>query len=74
MHTLYGNWRKGNHIYVDTLYGNWKRGNHIYGDTFSGNWRRGNHIWNQKNKYNKPNVSINILDGGYFSTMKVLQL
>ncbi len=59
---------------MDTLYGNYKKGNHIYGDTFYGNWRRGNHIWNQKNKYNKPNVRINIINEGYFYTMKILQL
>jgi len=43
-------------------------------DTLYGNWRRGNHIWNQKNKYNKPNVRINNLNEGYFYTMRVLQL
>jgi len=29
---------------------------------------------NQKNKYNKPNVKINIISEGYFYMMKVLQL
>jgi hypothetical protein len=28
----------------------------------------------KKNKYNKPNVRINIISEGYFYTMKVLQL
>jgi hypothetical protein len=27
-----------------------------------------------KNKYNKPNVKINVIDEGYFYTTKVLQL
>jgi hypothetical protein len=43
-------------------------------DTFYGKWRRGNHIRNQKNKYNKPNVKINIMDEGYFYIMRALQL
>jgi hypothetical protein len=51
-----------------------KRGNHINGNTFYGNYKRGNHIWIQKNKYNKLNVIINILNEGYFYTMRVLQL
>jgi hypothetical protein len=59
---------------MDTFYGNCKKGNHIYGDTFYGNLREGNHMWNQKNKYNKPNVKINILNEGYFYMMRVLQL
>jgi hypothetical protein len=33
-------------------------------DTLYGNWGKGNRIWNQKNKNNKPNVRINILDEG----------
>jgi len=43
-------------------------------DTFYGKWGKGNHIWNQKNKCNKFNVKINILDEGYFYIMRVLQL
>ncbi len=59
---------------MNTFYGNLKRGNHINGNTFYGNYKRGNHIWIQKNKYNKLNVIINILNEGYFYTMRVLQL
>jgi hypothetical protein len=29
-------------------------------DTFYSNWKKGNHISNQKKKYNKPNVRMNI--------------
>jgi hypothetical protein len=43
-------------------------------DTPYGKYSRGNHIWNQKNKYNKPNVRINIKNKGYFYMMMVLQL
>jgi hypothetical protein len=31
------------------------------------------HLKPKKNKYNRPNVRINILNEGYFYTMKVLQ-